>query len=132
VHDHVVTERPALRTEVWPSPGGLLHFPVLAGGAGELVDAVLAGIEAGSAVVVDRLDVRDALLSRGGTEARHLFAMRHDLRSLPGVAADGFELRRWQPSDAELLAPVLVAAYGPGHSDARTPDVLPRPPRSVT
>jgi GNAT superfamily N-acetyltransferase len=99
-----------------------LHFPALDGPWDELTDAVLASYQPGSVVAVTRVDVRDALLARGATQVRHLYAMRHPLRTVPDLPAEGISQRRWQDGDAELLAPVLNAAYGPGHPDPRPPD----------
>ena len=114
----------AVTVEVWPTPDGVLHFPLLTVMAAEQrVAAVLDGVAPGSAVVVSDPVVRDGLLGAGARQVRHVHTMRHRLSDVPAPSRPaGIGLRGWQDGDAELLAPALVAAYGAGHPDQRDPD----------
>jgi hypothetical protein len=116
---------PELDVEVWPTRAGSLVFPRFdTVSADRRVAAVLSEVGSGSAVVLADQDVRDGLLAAGAQQVRHVHTMRHNLRGLPArQARPGLTLRPWQPGDAELLAQALVAAYGPGHPDARAPDI---------
>jgi GNAT superfamily N-acetyltransferase len=115
----------ALELEVWPTLAGTLIFPVLDRvSAARRVEAVMSEIAPGSAVVVSFPDVRDGLLARGAQQVRHVHTMRHNLSDVQTTPTRlGLGFRPWQLGDAELLAPVLVAAYGPGHPDPRSPDL---------
>lgn len=114
-----------LGVEVWPTLAGSLVFPILDRvSADRRVAAVMSEVAAGSAVVVTIPDVRDGLLAQGAQQVRHVHTMRHNLRDLPTATANpGLTLRPWQQGDADLLAPVFVAAYGPGHPDTQSPDL---------
>jgi GNAT superfamily N-acetyltransferase len=64
----------------------------------------------------------EALAARGSTELRHAHTMSHALESLPDVAAPaGAEITRLTraalEADADELAVLSVAAYGPDHPD---------------
>jgi len=113
-----------IRVEAWPSASGTLLFPSFAETSpGQRVDAVMSGIAPGSAVVVDDVQLRDGLLTRGAVQVRHLYAMRHSLRDVPTpLPVPGVTFRPWQSGDAELLAAALMAAYGPEHPDPTGPD----------
>jgi GNAT superfamily N-acetyltransferase len=114
-----------LELEVWPTLGGSLVFPILDRvTVDRRVAAVMSEVAPESAVVVSIPDVRDGLLALGAQQVRHVHTMRHNLRDVPKAASNpGLTLRPWQQGDAELLAPVFVAAYGPGHPDPRSPDL---------
>ena len=114
-----------LRQEVWPTRSGALIFPALDEvPPGERAEAVMSGVAPGSAVIINDEKVRLELLARGAREVRHLHTMRHALRDLRRVPAiPGLALRGWRSGDAERLAPVLVAAYGPEHPDPTPPDL---------
>ncbi len=109
--------------EVWPTRAGTLIFPALDRvSAARRVAAVMSEVAPGSAVVLADQVVRDGLLAAGAQQIRHVHTMRHHLREVPAAPpTSGLILRTWQAGDAELLARALVAAYGPGHPDARGP-----------
>lgn len=114
-----------LQVEVWPTSEGSLHFPLLDGRpAARAVDAVLAHLAPGSAVVVGDATVRDGLLACGAQQVRHVLTMKRDLAAVPAAPeVPGLVLRPWRSGDAELLAPALLAAYDANHPDAATPDL---------
>ena len=111
--------------EIWPTAAGALLFPALERvSAGRRVAAVMSEVAPGSAVVLADQDVRDGLLAAGAQQIRHVHTMRHHLHDVPAARpTSGLILRTWQAGDAELLARAMVAAYGPGHPDARGPDL---------
>ncbi len=111
--------------EVWPTPEGTLHFPALDDvRAAQRVESVLEALSPGALVVISDRVVRDGLLGQGAQEVRHMHTMRHDLRDLlPTHLTPDLSLRPWESGDAERLAAVLVAGYGPGHPDSRGPDL---------
>jgi hypothetical protein len=118
----------SIRVEVWPTSEGTLHRALLTdvapGDRAAAVAAVLGCVAPGSVVVVSEPDVRDGLLAAGAQLVRHLHAMKHQLRDVPALDLPaGTRLRAWQPGDAELLAPAIVAAYGPEHVDPVAPDL---------
>ncbi|HVF21355.1 MAG TPA: GNAT family N-acetyltransferase [Mycobacteriales bacterium] len=114
-----------LGVDVWPTHSGPLHFPRLdALSAPDGVAGVLSAIAPGAAVIVSDVGVRDGLLTRGAVQVRHVHTMRHDLREIPAQPPRaGTTLRPWQPGDETLLAPALLAAYGPDHPDPHEPDL---------
>jgi GNAT superfamily N-acetyltransferase len=118
-------DEPKLEVETWPTRAGTLIFPALDRvSAAQRVAAVMSAVEPGSAVVLADQDVRDGLLAEGAQQIRHVHTMRHHLNDVPAARpAPGVILRTWQAGDAELLARAMVAAYGPGHPDARGPDL---------
>jgi len=114
-----------LDVEIWPTAAGALIFPALDRVvATRRVATVMSEVAPGSAVVLSDQDVRDGLLAEGAQQIRHVHTMRHHLHDVPAArSTSGLTLRTWQAGDADLLARALVAAYGPGHPDARGPDL---------
>ena len=112
----------AVTVEVWPTPDGALHFPLLTVVAAEQrVAAVLDGV-ARSAVVVSDPVVRDGLLGAGARQVRHVHTMRHRLSDVPApTRLPGIRLRAWQDGDA------AAAGAGAGRCLRRR---APRPARS--
>jgi len=118
-------DEPRLDVEVWPTAAGSLVFPLLDRvTAARRVAAILSEVAPGSAVVLSDQEVRDELLAKGARQIRHVHTMRHHLHDVPAAQpGHGLTFRRWQAGDAERLAPALVAAYAPGHPDARGADL---------
>jgi GNAT superfamily N-acetyltransferase len=114
-----------LRVDVWPTRAGSLFFPVLGGVPNaRRVELVMSCVPPGAAVVVGDSEVRHGLLARGAQQVRHLRTMRHTLRDVHEARpVTGSMLRGWHTGDADLLAPALVAAYGPEHPDPQDPDL---------
>lgn len=114
-----------LHVEAWPTSEGRLHFLLLDGAPPSVgVEAALAQLAPGSAVVTEDAGVREGLLERGARQVRHVLAMKREVATATTASAvEGLVLRSWRSGDAELLAPALVGAYDAQHPDAMSSDL---------